>query len=56
MFFVQYVVCDQGRDWVRHEGKGKGEDSMFGDIQQKWEAQNFGHDGRAVQSILLREI
>ena len=26
--FFQYVVCNQGRDGVRHEGKG--EDSIFG--------------------------
>ena len=25
--FLQYVICNQGRDGVRHEGKG--EDSIF---------------------------
>ena len=41
--FFQYVVCNQGRDRVRHEGKGKKNFLVSGDIQQKDEVQNFGH-------------
>ena len=43
--FFKYVVCNQGRDRVRHEGEGEGLSFLvWGDIQQKCEVKSLGHE------------
>ena len=52
--FFQYVIWNQGRDGVRHEGGGL--NFLVGsDIQQKNEVQDFGHEWESPILILHKK-